>query len=183
MAVKLGISLASIFFSTFGPQYSNFASEWLTNVCTPSAVKSGRILTATALYVSIAKNVTAATGEKEIFARITKPDGDVMIKSESNLFPFEGSQIPYSCRKVVEFAGDEINGVTMYWDVEEFLYPGEYEVEIFADNYLIGRGVFTLENWFFFVSFLDYNTSIIFTAKFVYIAVSDFSWRGGCFFV
>lgn len=95
---------------------------------------------------SIAKNVTAATGEKEIFARITKPDGDVMIKSESNLFPFEGSQIPYSCRKVVEFAGDEINGVTMYWDVEEFLYPGEYEVEIFADNYLIGRGVFTLEN-------------------------------------
>lgn len=95
---------------------------------------------------SIAKNVTAATGEKEIYARITKPDGDVMIKSESNLFPFEGSQIPYSCRKVVEFAGDEINGVTMYWDVEEFLYPGEYEVEIFADNYLIGRGVFTLEN-------------------------------------
>ena len=94
---------------------------------------------------SIAKNVTAATGEKNIYARIRKPDGDIMIKNESNLFPFEGSEIPYSCRKVIEFAGDEINGVTMYWDVEEFLYPGEYEVEIFADNYLIGRGSFALD--------------------------------------
>lgn len=94
---------------------------------------------------SIAKNVTASTGEKQIYARIRKPDGDILMKSESDVFPFEDSHIPYSCRKVVEYAGEEINGVTMYWDVEEFLYPGEYEVEIFADNYLIGSGVFTLE--------------------------------------
>ncbi|MBR6758463.1 MAG: hypothetical protein IKM35_08340 [Bacteroidaceae bacterium] len=94
---------------------------------------------------SIAKNVTASTGEKHVYARIRKPDGDILIKNESDVFPFEGSHIPYSCRKVVEYAGEEINGVAMYWDVEEFLYPGEYEVEIFADNYLIGSGVFTLE--------------------------------------
>ena len=95
---------------------------------------------------SIAKNVTAATGEKYVYARLRKPDGDILVKSENNLFAFEGSEIPYSCSKIIEFAGEEISEVTMYWDVDEFLYPGDYEVEIFADNYVIGRGSFTLRN-------------------------------------
>lgn len=94
---------------------------------------------------SIAKNVTAPTGEKQIYARIRKPDGDIMIKNEGDVFAFEGSNIPYSCSKTIEFAGEEINGVELYWDVEEYLYPGVYEVEIFADNYVIGRGSFELE--------------------------------------
>lgn len=94
---------------------------------------------------SIAKNVTAPTGEKQIYARIRKPDGDIMVKSENDLFAFEGGNISYSCCKTIEFAGEEINGVEMYWDVEEYLYPGTYEVEIFADNYVIGRGTFELE--------------------------------------
>lgn len=94
---------------------------------------------------SIAKNVTASTGEKSVYARIRKPDGDVLYKSESNVFPFEDSEILYSCSKIIEFAGEEINDVKMYWNVDEYLFPGEYEVEIFADNYLIGKGVFNLE--------------------------------------
>lgn len=95
---------------------------------------------------SIAKNVTAEVGEKYIYARITKPDGDVLVKNAGDLFPFEGSEIPYSCRKLIEYTGEEINGVTFYWDVEEYLYPGDYEVEIFADNFVIGRGSFSLSN-------------------------------------
>ena len=95
---------------------------------------------------AIAKNVTAATGEKMIYARLRKPDGDIMIKNDNNLFAFEGSEIPYSCAKMIEYAGEEIGEVVMYWDVDEYLFPGEYEVEIFADNYVIGRGAFSLEN-------------------------------------
>ena len=94
---------------------------------------------------SIAKNVTASTGEKMIYARLRKPDGDIMIKSDDNLFPFEGSQIPYSCAKMIEFSGEEISEVTMYWDVDEYLYPGTYEIDIFADNYKIGDGTFSLK--------------------------------------
>lgn len=95
---------------------------------------------------AIAKNVTATTGEKMIYARLRKPDGDIMIKNDNNLFAFEGSEIPYSCAKMIEYAGEEIGEVVMYWDVDEFLYPGAYEIEIFADNYVIGRGAFSLEN-------------------------------------
>ncbi len=94
---------------------------------------------------TISKNVTAEVGEKYIYVRIVKPDGDVLVKDRADLFPFEGQEINYSCRKLIEFTGDEIRDVALYWDVEEFLYPGDYRVEIFADNYLIGSGVFALK--------------------------------------
>ena len=61
------------------------------------------------------------------------------------VFPFEDREINYSCRKLIEYTGEELNDVTMYWAVEEFLYPGEYRVDIFADNYKIGTRSFTLK--------------------------------------
>ena len=94
---------------------------------------------------SIAKNVTAEVGEKYIYARIVKPDGDVLVKDRADVFPFEDREINYSCRKLIEYTGEELNDVTMYWAVEEFLYPGEYRGDIFADNYKIGTRSFTLK--------------------------------------
>ena len=63
----------------------------------------------------------------------------------ADVFPFEDREINYSCRKLIEYTGEELNDVTMYWAVEEFLYPGEYRVDIFADNYKIGTRSFTLK--------------------------------------
>ena len=94
---------------------------------------------------SIAKNVTAEVGEKYNYARIVKPDGDVLVKHTPDVFHFEDREINYSCRKLIEYTGEELNDVTMYWAVEEFLYPGEYRVDIFADNYKIGTRSFTLK--------------------------------------
>lgn len=48
-------------------------------------------------------------------------------------------------KKLVEYDGEELP-VTMYWNIEEFLSPGTYRVDIFADGNLIGRKSFTLEN-------------------------------------
>jgi hypothetical protein len=56
------------------------------------------------------------------------------VKDRADVFPFEDREINYSCRKLIEYTGEELNDVTMYWAVEEFLYPGEYRVDIFADN-------------------------------------------------
>lgn len=94
---------------------------------------------------SIAKNVTAQVGEKYIYVRIVKPDDDVLVKNRADVFPFEGQEINYSCRKLIEYEGEELNDVTLYWNVEEFLYPGDYRVEIFADNYRIGSRSFNLK--------------------------------------
>lgn len=92
----------------------------------------------------IAKNVTAPVGEKVIYVRIMKPDDDILVKSRGDVFTFEGKDINYSMKKMIEYEGEEVP-VTMYWDIEEFLSPGTYRVDIFADGNLIGQRSFTLE--------------------------------------
>lgn len=106
-----------------------------------------RIKRMTQLVVSfnIAKNITAPVGEKEIFVRIMKPDDDVLVKSRGDMFSFEGKDINYSMKKLIEYEGEEV-AVTMYWDIEEFLSPGTYRVDIFADGNHIGRKSFSLED-------------------------------------
>lgn len=92
----------------------------------------------------IAKNVTAPIGEKVVYVRIMKPDDDILVKSRGDVFTFEGKDINYSIKKMIEYEGEEVP-VTMYWNIEEFLSPGTYRVDIFADGNLIGQRSFTLE--------------------------------------
>lgn len=92
---------------------------------------------------SIVKNITAETGERTLYIRITKPDNDVLTKSSSNTFPYENRELEYSIKKYIEYNGEE-QAVTVYWDVEEYLYAGTYRVDIFADGTLIGSQSFSL---------------------------------------
>lgn len=93
---------------------------------------------------SIVKNITAETGERTLYIRITKPDNDVLTKSASNTFTYENRNLTYSIKKYIEYNGEEQN-ITVYWDVEEFLYAGAYRVDLFADGTLIGSQSFTLD--------------------------------------
>ncbi len=92
----------------------------------------------------ITKNITAEPGEKTIYVRIMKPDDDILVKNRANTFPFENKEIPYSMKRVIEYGGEEVP-VTLYWKVEEYLMPGTYRVDIFADGNLIGSRSFSLE--------------------------------------
>lgn len=93
---------------------------------------------------TIVKNITATTGERTIYIRITKPDNDVLTKNQSNTFSYENRTLVYSIKKYVEYTGEEQN-TTVYWNVEEFLYAGSNRVDIFADETLIGSQKFILE--------------------------------------
>ena len=93
---------------------------------------------------TLSKNITAEVGEKDIFVRIVRPDEEVLIKDRNNLFRFEDREINYSVKKMVEYTGDE-QPVIMYWNIEEFLSPGMYRVDIFADGNLIGKKDFKLD--------------------------------------
>ena len=93
---------------------------------------------------TIVKNITAETGERTLYVRITKPDNGVLSKSDSNTFPYENRELVYSIKKYIEYNGEEQN-VTVYWDVEEFLYAGSYRVDIFSDGTLIGSQSFNLD--------------------------------------
>ena len=94
---------------------------------------------------TITKNITAEPGERTIYVRIMKPDNDVLTKSRANTFPFENGEINYSIKRIVEYGGEEVP-VTMYWNVEEYLMPGTYRIDIFADGNRIGMKSFTMED-------------------------------------
>ncbi|MEG1563508.1 MAG: hypothetical protein RR365_07245 [Bacteroides sp.] len=97
-----------------------------------------------AIGFTIVKNITAETGERTLYIRITKPDNDVLTKKASNTFTYENRSLSYSIKKYIEYKGEEMP-LTVYWDVEEFLYAGSYRVDIFADGTLIGSQKFVLE--------------------------------------
>jgi len=109
--------------------------------------EQSRLSRSTQFVVSftVARNITAEPGERIIFIRIMTPDGNILSKSADNRFTYENSDILYSMRRIVEYGGEEIP-VTMYWDIEEFLMPGTYKADIFADGHHIGSHSFAMED-------------------------------------
>lgn len=91
---------------------------------------------------TIPQNNSTPVGEKTIYLRLVSPEGQLLGGGAS--FPFEGKNIPATARKNIEYSGDEVPGVTIYWDVNTTLTPGDYTVELFTDGYRLISRRFTL---------------------------------------
>lgn len=91
---------------------------------------------------SLAKNVTAKNGVRQIYVRITTPSGTVL--TQGGTFAYENRSLQYSMRKQIEYTGKE-TPVTTYWDVQEFLSDGTYQVSIFSEGSLIGSRSFSFK--------------------------------------
>lgn len=87
---------------------------------------------------TIVKNITVQTGEKTVYLRITKPDGEPLVKDAGNTFKYENVNLEYSAKKYIEYTGEQ-QEVTMYWDVEEYLSAGTYNAYLFVDGVMIGE--------------------------------------------
>lgn len=94
------------------------------------------------LKFTLSKNISASTGDKTIYVRLTKPDGDLLTKAGSGTFRYENKALPFSIKKYIEYTGEE-QAVTMYWDIEEYLSSGRYGVSIFIDGVMVGSGSYT----------------------------------------
>lgn len=90
----------------------------------------------------IAKNVTAQSGMKTIYVRITTPTGSVL--TNGGTFNYENRSLQYSMKRDIEYTGNE-TAVTTYWNVNEFLSNGTYNVSIFADGNMIGSRNFSFK--------------------------------------
>lgn len=91
---------------------------------------------------SIAKNITAQSGMKTIYVRITTPTGSVL--TNGGTFNYENRSLQYSMKRDIEYTGNE-TAVTTYWNVNEFLSNGTYNVSIFADGNMIGSRNFSFK--------------------------------------
>lgn len=103
-----------------------------------------RVKKATQLAVTftIPQNNSTPVGEKTIYVRIISPSGQLL--TGGGTFSFEGGNVPCSAKKTVEYEGEEIQGLTIYWDVNTPLIAGEYTVELFADNFRLTSKKFSL---------------------------------------
>ncbi len=93
---------------------------------------------------TITKNVSAEVGERDIFLRLTRPDGQLLFHSKSDTFRFEDSDINFSARRRVEYGGEDTPTYVIYSVDMGELTAGSYEVEIFAGGEVIGRSSFSL---------------------------------------
>ena len=100
-------------------------------------IKDARIIT---VGFNVAKNVTATNGQRTLYVRVTTPSGSVMGASGS--FNYENRSLQYTMRKTIEYTGNETS-VALYWNVNETLNPGTYNVSVFADGNMIGSRTFS----------------------------------------
>ena len=121
-----------------------------TNIIVEPKNKRGKVINKVknvkkiAVSFTIVKNITAKTGERTLYIRIAKPDNEVLSKNASDTFPYENRQLAYSIKKYIEYTGEE-QDVTVYWEVEEYLPAGTYNVYIFADGTMIGQQSFSMK--------------------------------------
>ena len=121
-----------------------------TNIVVEPKNKRGKVINKVknvkkiAVSFTLVKNITARTGERTLYVRIAKPDNEVLSKNEAETFPYENRNLTYSIKKYIEYTGEE-QTVTVYWDVEEYLPAGTYNVYIFADGTMIGQQSFKMK--------------------------------------
>lgn len=94
------------------------------------------------LNFALAKNVTATSGNKTVYARIISPAGSVLGGAGS--FAYENKNLQATAKKSVEYGGKE-TPITLYWDVTQALEAGTYHVSIFADGNMIGSRSFSFD--------------------------------------
>lgn len=93
---------------------------------------------------TIPQNNSTPVGRKSIFLRITSPEGN-LLEGNGITFPYDNGRVEATAQKDIEYEGEELAGVKIYWDNNTALNPGTYKVELFADNYRLCSHDFVLK--------------------------------------
>ena len=90
----------------------------------------------------VSPNNTASPGMKDFYIRILSPEGALLGGDLS--FELDGSNVAATAKRQMEYANEELS-VSVYWDVNTTLTPGDYTVEVFADGYRLASRHFTMK--------------------------------------
>lgn len=92
---------------------------------------------------TLRENPIAAAGQKMVFMRVIRPDSLVISNSPDNLFDFNDNKIIYSANREVDYTNQDIEMCIFMPNTGDFI-PGNYNVELYLENNLIGRTNFML---------------------------------------
>lgn len=94
------------------------------------------------VHFTVSPNNTASPGMKNFYMRIISPEG-ALLGSGAN-FTIDGRAVQSTAHRTVEYANEE-TPVSIYWDVNTTLTPGDYTVEVFCDGYRLASRHFTMK--------------------------------------
>ncbi|MDR2511368.1 MAG: hypothetical protein LBC89_02705 [Bacteroidales bacterium] len=98
---------------------------------------------------TIGENKVVPAGNKNIYLRIARPDGEILSRNQSDdaTFEYEGKKLQYSLTEKIYYdkSAKDMAFVWLKSDKSEKAMKGNYEVNIYVDNLLIGIGHLTLK--------------------------------------
>lgn len=86
---------------------------------------------------TINENEMTKTGEKDVYVRIVKPNGEILKNENTGFFKYQGNEIAYSGKKTINYDG-KAQATTLYAISREVLSAGVYQADIFCDGKNIG---------------------------------------------
>ena len=92
---------------------------------------------------TLRENPLAKPGQKDVYMRVIRPDSLVVTSSPDNLFEYKGNKIIYSANRQVDYLNQDIE-VCIFMDNKGDFIIGNYSVELYLDNNIIGRTNFML---------------------------------------
>jgi Tfp pilus assembly protein PilN len=92
---------------------------------------------------TLRENPLAKPGQKDVYMRVIRPDSIVVTSSAENLFEYKGSKIIYSANRQVDYLNQDIE-VCIFMDNKGDFIIGNYSVELYLDDNIIGRTNFML---------------------------------------
>ena len=92
---------------------------------------------------TLRENPIAEAGEKEVFLRVTRPDGLVITKSPDNIFNFGEETMIYTESRTVEYLNQDVE-MCIFVDNNSDFVAGNYTVNLYLEGSLIGSGEFML---------------------------------------
>lgn len=91
---------------------------------------------------TINPNNTASAGTKTVYLRIVSPEGDLLTGGPS--FSYDGKTLGSSGSRDIQYDNGEQH-VSIYWQTNATLTPGDYQVEIFCDGNRLASRSFNMK--------------------------------------
>jgi hypothetical protein len=92
---------------------------------------------------TLRENPLAKPGQKDVYMRVVRPDSLVITSSPDNLFTYKENKIIYSATRQVDYMNQDIE-VCIFLDNNGDFIVGNYSVELYLDDNIIGRTNFML---------------------------------------
>ncbi|MDQ1332456.1 MAG: hypothetical protein QG576_490 [Bacteroidota bacterium] len=92
---------------------------------------------------TLRENPIAKAGVKEVFMRVLRPDSLIITSSPDNLFDYRGNKLIYSANRSADYLNQDIEMCIFLDNTGDFI-PGNYSVELYLEDNIIGRTTFML---------------------------------------